>query len=274
MNETFYQILGIPRDADEREVKRAYHRLARELHPDKAETPEKAREVEQRFAVVSTAYNTLKDVELREEYDRKTFGGNTNGMPVQSKPQTPTSAALSTARSSASASPSVAAARENRPNVQRNNDGMLTPERIAIAQKAFVKGCQLMKEKDYAKAVDFFEAAISNNDAEPIYHSRLAVALIEAKKSASRAIQAAQRAIELDKYNLDFKFSLAHVYETIGSKSNAVRVYEEILKWDQENQMAQQMLRKLTKKEGLLEKLTGGAGAKGGGLFSSLRKKA
>lgn len=269
-SETYYQILGIPRDADEREVKRAYHRLARELHPDKAETPEKAREVEQRFAVVSTAYNTLKDAALRADYDKKTFGGNVNGMPVQQqpKPQTPTAAAISSPKPPVANAPAVGAARDNR----AKNEGVLTPERIAIAQKAFVKGCQLMKEKEYAKAVDFFEAAISNNETEPVYHSRLAVALIEAKKSASRAIEAAQRAIDLDKYNLDYKFNLAHIYDTIGSKSNAIRIYEEILKWDQENQMAQQMLRKLTKKEGFLNKLTGGSNS--GGLFAGLRKKA
>lgn len=272
MSESLYQILGIPRDADEREIKRAYHRLARELHPDKAESPEKAREVEQRFAVVSTAYNVLKDLTQRAEYDRKTFGSPAqNGLaatPPAPRPGTPTAAALSASRPAA-ATATAPAASHSKDNRQKSYEHGLTPERVAIAQKAFVKGCQLMKENDFAKAVEFFEAAISNNETEAVYHARLGHALIEAKKSASRAIEAAQAAIDLDKYNLDFKFNLAHIYETIGSKTNAIKVYEEIVRWDTENQMALQMLRTLTKKTGFFNNLSDSSR----GLFSSLRKK-
>src|SRR5262245_2732099 len=69
MSVNYYEILEIPTDADIREIKRAYHRLARELHPDKAPTPEEASKVEERFALVSAAYNTLKDAQKRADYD-------------------------------------------------------------------------------------------------------------------------------------------------------------------------------------------------------------
>src|SRR5690606_31832816 len=103
----------------------------------------------------------------------------------------------------------------------------------------------LYREGNFAKAIDFFEAAIQNNDGEAIYHARLASAVIQARRSATRAINAAQRAIELDPYNLEHKFTLAHVFETIGSKSNAEKIYEDILRWDQGNPRAQACLANL-----------------------------
>ncbi len=243
MEENFYQILQIPRDADERMIKRAYHRLARELHPDKAESAEQAREFEQRFARVSTAYNVLKDADQRKEYDRKTFGPDGSAKPAPGPGPTPTGAIIAAARAAPAA------------DKAKKTVG-LTPQRQAIAQKAYLKGIQLVKEKDFAKAAEFFEAAIANNDTEPSYHAQLGHALIRAKRSATRAIEAAERAIELDKYNLDFKFNLAEIYQTIGSTSNALKVLEEILRWDENNEVAKQMLRELTgKKGGFLQNL-------------------
>lgn len=250
MNDSYYHILGIPTDADSREIKRAYHRLARELHPDKAPDADTAKEVEQRFAVVSKAYNALKEPNARAEYDKK-LNSSTNGASA-SKPQTPTAAVLQSDKKPAAKANGTRSENEQR---SMGSDGGVTPQRAAIAQKAYGKGLKLSKEKDYGKAVEFFEAAISNNPAEANYYSHLAMSLINAKRSASKAIEAAQRAIEIDTYNLDYKFTLAQIYETIGSKSNAVRVYEEILRWDENNKMAQQLLRTLTRKASIFDKL-------------------
>lgn len=258
MSESYYHILGVPSDADEREIKRAYHRLARELHPDKAGNPQQAREVEQRFAVISKAYNVLKDPALRREYDSKTQGaGGGNGADAQ-KPRTPTQSvmrpAAATPAASESRSTSASVSRDSRPS--KSEAATITAQRASIAQKAYAKGVQLAKAKDFVKAIEFFEAAITNNPNEAPYHAYLSMALVNAKKSASRAIESAERAIELDTYNLDYKLNLAQIYEMIGSKSNAIRMYEEILRWDEKNAIAQQMLRELKKKEGFLSRIT------------------
>lgn len=258
MSESYYHILGVPSDADEREIKRAYHRLARELHPDKAGSPQQAREVEQRFAVISKAYNVLKDPAMRREYDSKTQvgAGGINGADAQ-KPRTPTQSVMRPAASTVSSeskSASVAPARESRPS--KSEAATITAQRASIAQKAYAKGVQLVKAKDYVKAIEFFEAAITNNPNEAPYHAYLSMALVNAKKSASRAIESAERAIELDTYNIDYKLNLAQIYEMIGSKTNAIRMYEDILRWDEKNSIAQQMLRELKKKEGFLSRIT------------------
>jgi molecular chaperone DnaJ len=62
----YYEILSVPRDADEREIKSAFRRLARELHPDVSDHPE----AQERFREAAEAYEVLSKSETRELYDR------------------------------------------------------------------------------------------------------------------------------------------------------------------------------------------------------------
>ena len=61
-----YEVLGVPKDADEAAIKRAYKTLAKQLHPDL--NPGDA-EAEARFKAVSAAHDLLKDPEQRRRYD-------------------------------------------------------------------------------------------------------------------------------------------------------------------------------------------------------------
>lgn len=72
MAQDFYELLGVGRDADADELKRAYRRLARQLHPDVNEAPDAA----DRFKEVTTAYEVLSDPQKRSIYNR---GGNPLG---------------------------------------------------------------------------------------------------------------------------------------------------------------------------------------------------
>jgi DnaJ-class molecular chaperone len=63
----YYETLGLERGASETEVKRAFRRLARELHPDvNAHDPE----AEEKFKAAAEAYEVLSDPERRATYDR------------------------------------------------------------------------------------------------------------------------------------------------------------------------------------------------------------
>ena len=62
-----YQTLGVERGADEAAIKKAYRKLAKELHPDKNKDNPKATE---RFSKVTTAYDILTDKDKRARYDR------------------------------------------------------------------------------------------------------------------------------------------------------------------------------------------------------------
>jgi molecular chaperone DnaJ len=69
MARDYYDVLGVPREADDSQVKKAFRRLARELHPDvNAHDPE----AEEKFKEAAEAYEVLSDAERRRQYD--TYG--------------------------------------------------------------------------------------------------------------------------------------------------------------------------------------------------------
>ncbi|MER3457484.1 MAG: molecular chaperone DnaJ, partial [Chloroflexota bacterium] len=63
----YYKILGVDRNATEKEIKKAYRRLARQYHPDMNPNDPQA---EERFKEINEAYEVLSDPEKRAKYDR------------------------------------------------------------------------------------------------------------------------------------------------------------------------------------------------------------
>jgi molecular chaperone DnaJ len=71
----YYEVLGVRRDAGEPEIKKAFRRLARELHPDVSDAPD----AEERFKEAVEAYEVLSKSETRELYDRFGHAGLRSG---------------------------------------------------------------------------------------------------------------------------------------------------------------------------------------------------
>lgn len=61
----YYAALGVPRDADQAQIKKAYRAIAQKYHPDKSKAPD----AEARFKDAAVAYATLKDADKRAAYD-------------------------------------------------------------------------------------------------------------------------------------------------------------------------------------------------------------
>ena len=70
-----YQTLGVARDASEADIKKAYRKLAKELHPDRNKDNPKASE---RFSQVTNAYDLLNDKDKRARFDRGEIDGDGN----------------------------------------------------------------------------------------------------------------------------------------------------------------------------------------------------
>src|SRR5919201_5871250 len=71
----YYEVLGVARGADDGEIKRAFRRLARDVHPDVSEAPD----AQERFREVVEAYEVLSKRETRELYERFGYAGLRGG---------------------------------------------------------------------------------------------------------------------------------------------------------------------------------------------------
>lgn len=67
----YYEVLGIPRDADEKTIKTAYHKLAMHWHPDRNPSAE----ANEKFKEIAKAYAILKDPKKRARYDAQGMEG-------------------------------------------------------------------------------------------------------------------------------------------------------------------------------------------------------
>ena len=248
MTKSFYEILGIAPNATDVEIKQAYHRLAREYHPDKAKSPKDAVTFEELMGAISAAYNTLKDSGRRAAYDKMlspssgkspTSGQSLPQKTDQEKPLSATVPQQAMPVPVASPSPAVAAT-QHVSNVDAKQ---------GIAKRAFYKGMQLYLSGDFGKSVDFFETAVQNCDTEPLYFARLAQAMMKSRRSFTRMVEAAEKAVHLDPYKSEYRLIMAEIYKAANMPTKELAVCKELLKWDPENVKALARVQELTPQE-------------------------
>lgn len=145
MEEDLYEVLGIAPDASETEIRKAYKKLAIELHPDRyVGRPAEQQEAQRRFAQVSHAYNILKDVEQRNEYDfmrRLKSEEEAAAPPAETSPLT-------------------------------YEERMKRRER---GERYFKQGMSRQLERDFKGAIDSFKEALRHDSSVAQWHSMLAI---------------------------------------------------------------------------------------------------
>lgn len=232
---TYYEVLGVRPGASDKEIKQAYYRLARDLHPDKAANEQERKRNEQSFAEISEAYNVLKEKARRDEYDRASKRDEDKKVKAGQQDEGKKEGTFVRKKEKVSKA------------VERS------AERTQIARKAYNMGMHAIKLSDYDQAVGFFEAAVKNDDREAVYFYRLAMSMLHGSKSFSKTVDSCHRAVEMDPYNMDYKLLLGEIYEKAGVVSKAKDIYKEILRWDSTNEKARQHLAGLGLKGGKAE---------------------
>jgi curved DNA-binding protein CbpA len=164
--DNLYELLGVTEEANDEDIRRAYKRLAKELHPDRFVGDSTAQhEAEERFSKVSHAYNVLKDPTQRSEYDfeRKMIlkQGLDDNIEVVQKP------------------------------VEE------TGYKREVADRKYKMALQLQAEGDLRKAVDSMKEAIEICPNVAQYHALLA-ALYDRRGWHSYAKAEIEMAIKLD----------------------------------------------------------------------------
>ena len=74
MAKEYYQILGVPRNATEEQIKKAYRKLAMQYHPDR--NPGREKWANEKFKEINEAFSVLGDLEKRKQYDQFGTVGN------------------------------------------------------------------------------------------------------------------------------------------------------------------------------------------------------
>ncbi|MCK9457425.1 MAG: DnaJ domain-containing protein, partial [Candidatus Riflebacteria bacterium] len=67
----YYEVLGVPKNADDNEIKKAFRNLARKYHPD----VNKGEEAAEKFKEINEAYQILSDRQKRDAYDQYGHAG-------------------------------------------------------------------------------------------------------------------------------------------------------------------------------------------------------
>jgi curved DNA-binding protein CbpA len=174
-----YDILGVPRNAATSAVREAYLRMARERHPDRFTDPAAKRQAEESFRDITTAFNTLSNERLRQEYDAEL---------ASPRPTTPIEIAAEAfsqglkcieAQNFADAATCLRVAVHNAPNEARYH--------LALG-RALVRGPRAGRE-----AIEALETATRLAPSEPATHLELARGFVALgmRLRAQRALEAA-----------------------------------------------------------------------------------
>ncbi len=217
-----YQVLGVRRTAPASEIKSSYHRLAKRFHPDRyhkdAETALHAR-IEEAFARIAQAYETLKEKQSRALYDLK--------LSQQSGPQ-----AASPASQQSGTAPKESAA---------DAAAQAHAALLRQAETSFQRGLLALQQGKPTAAISSFAEATRLVPREARYRAYHGRALAQNEGTWRQAEAEMKAAIAFDSKNADYHVMLAEFYMKIGLPRRAQSELSRALALDSQNQTARQL---------------------------------
>ena len=221
---THYEVLSVNWDATPQDLKTVYYQLARRYHPDRFRKAHAGLvpHLEAAFAKITQAYDTLRDDNLRANYNSK--------LEARRKAEQLTDAAL---KPTTQPEPVVEGAAE--PVVSK-------AERAAIQFKEGVAALELGERKT---ALGLFASAASAVPNEARYRAFYGHLLAGHERTRRAAAAELQAAVKLDPNNANYRVMLAELYRDLGLKLRAKGEAERAVAAEPNNQKARELLRAL-----------------------------
>jgi len=207
LHQNHFEVLGIPRAADAREIKEAYFRLAKRFHPDVHRDPAQGdlrKELETLFIRIGEAYEVLTDPSRRARYEAELAAWE------------PRRSAGAGALSAAELPPEGGDAIEN----------------ALLADDAIRKAEQLMVESQYWDTIQILEAVIPRIQSKSLRHEAqvlLARAYTKNPKWVRRGEELLQIVVREDPTWVDAYYVLGTIYRGNGLRSRAITMFRKVV---------------------------------------------
>ena len=226
--QTHYDVLGVSKESSPVQMKTKYYELARRYHPDRyrRSEPSLVSRLESAFARITQAYDTLRDDNLRANYDAK--------LKARQKAQQLADAAAPKVTTPAT---TPGAKADSTPHA-----GLSVAER---AERQFKEGLEALELGQRKVAVGLFAAAAKAVPKEARYHAHYGRLLAEHEHTRRAAEAELQAAIKLDPQNGEYRVMLAQLYRDLGLMLRARGEAERAVEADPNNAKARDLLRAL-----------------------------
>ncbi|HEV2913435.1 MAG TPA: DnaJ domain-containing protein [Pyrinomonadaceae bacterium] len=236
-----YQVLDLSRDAEAGEIKRAYHTLAKRFHPDRFHRdadPSLYARIEDAFARISQAYETLKDQQTRAAYDRAL------GPMVVMRPKEP-AAAPTQKKQQQEEKPQQKGAPKPSPASGASMPWGRPASAAAVPEEIYQQGAAAFQQGNQTLALSYLGEAARLAPKQARYRAQYGRALAVNQQTRHQAEAEFQAAIALDKENVYYRVMLARLYSEMGMQRRAQSELERALAIDPQSQAARLMLDKL-----------------------------
>lgn len=222
----YYEVIGLPREADANEIKLAYYALARRYHPDRfhiqSGTPQHAR-ISSAFARVTQAYETLTEPTARATYD----------------------AAIERSRQFSGTRASKAGVNSGKTDAFDFSD--FADDEFQEAGQSFREGINALQSGDLQLALKQLAAAARLSPRDARYRAHYGRALAAGGQTRRLAESELQAAVKLDPANATYRTMLAELYFDLNFHRRAQTELQKALAIDPNDAKARALLRKIEK---------------------------